>query len=249
MTGTNAPLKGIDMAVLLDQLSKQASHGAGQVYELYSSRFTDLVDDRAATLPPADAAKLIAYASAHHDYVPVSERTSFAEDGCCPCGLDERTCPNGHFEHDDFPGDAGEDDDFEPKEGNPAMPFDDASAAIAPPGQLYISRASVLLLQAERRLSIPGRWCQGKIETTLFRYWPQHCMLGALDWAAENFDMGDGGNDKNAARDALDRAVRARGFADPAAFNDHPATTRGMVRQMLTQAATLACVTAQDIVD
>lgn len=73
--------------------------------------------------------------------------------------------------------------------------------------------------------------------------------LGALDWASENFEMGEGSDDKDSARGALDRAVRERGFADPAAFNDHPTTARKMVRQVLTEAATRARVTDSDIID
>lgn len=119
------------------------------------------------------------------------------------------------------------------------MPLDDtgppAAVADAVARPLLVTPATVLLLQAEKRLR-PWRWCKGAMDDK-GRFRTRHCVVGALEWASRRFELDEEPTAFDAARDALDAEAVRRGYRDAATFNDHPATRLRDVHALLRDAA------------
>ena len=96
-------VKSTDHASLLSTLEDNAQDGCGCSYELYSHRFSALVDRAAARMTEEDATAFLALAVKHGDYATRDtideEKNEWRIEGVCSLtGIDPSCCPCGRHE-------------------------------------------------------------------------------------------------------------------------------------------------------
>lgn len=81
---------------VLTSYSKQATTGCGLVYEIYSKRFSDMVDGYCESLSESVATAFTRFASERFGYFDQSQRRcADPEDGYCSHGIELGRCPAG----------------------------------------------------------------------------------------------------------------------------------------------------------
>lgn len=86
-----------------DTMAKQANHGSGQVYELFSERFSGMVDENIERVEPAYRGIAMDIARKEFDYQPpdvweVAHEEREASGECSLTGIDPWCCPCGRHE-------------------------------------------------------------------------------------------------------------------------------------------------------
>lgn len=84
---------------LCEKASDDANRVCGQSYEWYITRFSEMIEEEALTLPVHQLARALAIAAAEWDYITPEERSAAqaegARHGYCMHGIPVDCCPAG----------------------------------------------------------------------------------------------------------------------------------------------------------